>query len=131
VSDQLGGNLARIVAAWTSLFHQGSTDALQDLLDEKVVWNGMFPDEICHDRHEVLGILGRNQLHAPRITRIEAEEHGDKVAVMVDGPDFPSDDRRPAGSPRSLVFTFRDGHVIRMQSFKNRDDAFRLVGRAG
>lgn len=83
MSDELGGNLARIVAAWTDLFRRGSTDALKDLLDENVVWNGMFPDEICHDRHEVLGIPGRNQPHSPRVTRIEAKEHGDKVAVTL------------------------------------------------
>jgi len=127
LSDQVGENLALIVAALTDVLQRGSTDALQALLDEKVVWNGMFPDEICHNRQEVLGALGRNQPRAPRITRIEAEENGNLVAISVEGPDFQGDDRLPPGDPRSLVFTFQEGHVIRMQSLKSRDDAFRLV----
>jgi hypothetical protein len=131
LSGHEGGNLALIVAAWTEMFQSGSSGALARLLDEKVVWNGMFPDEVCNDRTEVLGILGRNLPRAPRITRIEAEEKGDKVAVTVEGPDFPGTDRRGAGGPRSLVFTFRGGRVIRMQSFKDRGDAFQLVGRTG
>jgi hypothetical protein len=130
VSDEVGENLALIVAAWSDMLRIGSTDALHALLDEKVVWNGVFPDEICHGRQEVIGILMSNWRGAPRISRIEAEENGDRVAVSVEGPDFQGDDRRPADGPRSLVFTFRNGHVIRMHSLKSRDDAFRLVERA-
>jgi hypothetical protein len=37
------------------------------------------------------------------------------------------DDWRRPGDPRSLVFTFQEGQVIRMQSLKCRDEAFRLV----
>lgn len=131
MSEHVGENLALIIAAWTDMLRSGSTDALKGLLDEQVVWNGMYPSEICNGRQEVLGILVRNRPRAPRITRIEAEENGDQVAVSVDGPDFPGDDRRPPGGPRSLVFTFRNGHVIRMQSLKSRDEAFRQVGLAG
>jgi hypothetical protein len=131
VGDQVGENLALIVEAWADMLRTGSTGALHALLDEKVVWNGVFPDEICHGRQEVIGILASNWRRAPRISRLDAEERGDRVAVSVEGPDFQGDDRRPAVGPRSLVFTFQKGHVIRMQSLKSRDEAFRLVGRAG
>ncbi len=127
MSDRVGENLAQIVAALTDALRRGSTDALQALLDEKVVWTGMFPDDICRNRREVLDTLVRNRPRAPRITRIEAEEKGNLVAISVEGPDFQGDDRLPAGAPRSLVFTFQEGHVIRMQSLTSRDDAFRLV----
>jgi SnoaL-like domain len=131
MSDAVGDNLALIIGAWIALFQRGSIDALESLLDEKVVWQGMFPGEVCKDRRQVLGMLVHSRSRAPRITRIEAEENGDQVAISVDGPDFQADDRLPAGGPRSLVFTFRDGRVIRMQSLKSRDEAFRLVGRPG
>jgi hypothetical protein len=127
VSDHVGENLAQIVTALTDVLRRGSTDALEVLLDEKVVWNGMFPDEICHNRQEVLSALVRNRPRAPRISRIEAEKKGDLVAISVEWPDFHGDDRLPPGAPRSLVFTFHKGHVIRMQSLKSRDEAFRLV----
>ena len=127
MSDQVGENLALIVAALTDVLRRGSTDSLQALLDEKVVWTGIFSDDICHNRQEVLDTLVRNRPRAPRITRIEAEEKGNLVAISVEGPDFQGDDRLPPGDPRSLVFTFQEGHVIRMQSLKSRDEAFRLV----
>jgi hypothetical protein len=31
------------------------------------------------------------------------------------------------GAPRSLVFTFRDGKVVRMESLPSRDAAFALA----
>lgn len=130
MGDQVGENLALIVAAWTDMLRHGSTDALEALLDENIVWNGIFPDQICHGRQEVLGVLVSNRPRAARISRIEAAEKGEVVAVSVEGPDFQGNDRRSPDGPRSLVFTFHNGHVIRMQSLKTRNDAFRQVGRA-
>ncbi len=104
MSDNVGENLALIVAAWTDIFHRGSTDALEGLLDEEVVWNGMFPDEICHGRQEVLGVLVRNRPRAPLITNIEAEEKGDQVAVF--GGRSRLSRRRSAASRWPAVYRF-------------------------
>ncbi|MFI5282631.1 MAG: hypothetical protein ACHQ0J_05815 [Candidatus Dormibacterales bacterium] len=126
MTDRLGSNLGRIVAACSELFQAGTTEPLHAMLDERVVWEGMVPGEFCHNRDEVIGRLS----HVPRtarITRIEAEESGDLVMVSVDGPDFRGDDLSRSG-PRSLSFTFKDGRVTRMKSFATRDEAFRALG---
>ncbi len=57
------------------------------------MWTGIFPDDICHNRQEVVDTLVRNRPRAPRITRIEAEEKGNLVAISVEGPDFQGDPR--------------------------------------
>ena len=130
---QSGENLALVVSAWTGMFRSGSSDALAALLDENVVWQGLLPELVCGDRGQVLRILDRFRGHPPRITRIEAEEFGDRVAVSVEGPDFPAMPDRSgapilaAGAPRSLVFTFRAGRVVRMESLPSRDAAFALA----
>lgn len=129
VSDLIGENLALIVAALTELFNRGSTDALEAMLDEKVVWRGVFPGEICHDRNEVMATMVGNRARPPRITRIEAEEKGDQVAVSVEGPDFQNEGRRAVGPP-AIVFTFTNGRVVKMQSVGSPDEAFSAVGRA-
>jgi ketosteroid isomerase-like protein len=122
-ATETGERLASIVSAWTEMFSSGDTAALADLLDERVVWQGIGPDEICHNRGEVLELLTRRRRKPPRLTRFEAEEIGDRVAVSVDGPDFAQADMR--AGPRSLVFTFADGRIVRMESLATRDDAFR------
>jgi len=131
--SEIGDNLALLVAAWTGMFRSGSSAALADILDEKVVWQGLLPDLVCSDRAQVLRILDRAGAHLPRTSRIEAEEFGDRVAISVEGPDFPAligaadAPLLAPGAPRSLVFTFRNGKVVRMESLPSRDAAFALA----
>jgi hypothetical protein len=125
---EIGGNLAMIVGAWTEMLRSSNTESLAAILDEHVIWQGVLPDEICRNRDEVVGLLDRFLSRPPRLTKIEAAEFGDRVVVSVDGPDFPEMDHRPSG-PRSLVFTFRNGRVVRMESTATRDAAFDLVKR--
>jgi hypothetical protein len=131
--SEIGDNLVLLVAAWTGMFRSGAGEALAGILDEHVVWQGLLPELRCRDRAEVLENLSRLRSRPPRITRIEAEEFGDRVVISVEGPDFPliSDAAEAPllarGAPRSLVFTFRAGKVVRMESLPSRDAAFALV----
>ena len=127
----IGDHLGRIVGAWTEMAQTGSVEGLAALIDENAVWQGLLPELVCHGREEVLGMLVRGRQRVPRITRIEAQEFGDRVVVSVEGPDFPESPDSPAllppGAPRSLVFTFRADRVVRMESLPNRDAAFALA----
>jgi len=125
-----GNHLARIVSAWSALFQRRSTDELAALLDESVVWQGLLPELMCHSREEVLHLIEHVARRVPHITRMEAEEFGDAVAVSVEGVDFPENEVLAANTPRSLVFTFSGGSVVRMQSFASRDDAFAAARKA-
>jgi hypothetical protein len=131
---EVGDNLARLISAWTGMLRSGQSAELAGLLDEGVVWQGMLPELICHGREEALDVMVRNRRRPPRITRIEAEEFGDRVVVSVEGPDFPEGTEAPEGpllppgAPRSLVFTFQNGRVVRMESFPTREAAFALAG---
>lgn len=118
-----GANLAAMLEAWTSLLRTGSTDELGAILDGKVVWDGVVPEARCSGRSQVLRYL-RVGGRPPRLTRVEADEAGDDVVISVDSPDFEANEWLAAGAPRSLRFTFRDGRVVRMRSFPNRDLAF-------
>jgi len=133
--NRSGDNLALLVAAWTAMLRSGRDEELGSILDDGVIWQGLLPELVCTGRTEVLSRLGRLGRRPWRITRIEAAEFGDRVAVCVEGPglsdgDGPgSPDARvlPPGSPRSLVFTFRAGRVVRMESLPSRDEAFALA----
>jgi len=131
-----GDNLALLVAAWTAMLRSGRDEELGSILDDRVVWQGLLPELVCNGRPEVLTRPGRLERRPWRITRIEAAEFGDRVAVCVegpglsdgDGPGSPDAPVLPPGVPRSLVFTFRDGRVVRMESLPSRDAAFALAG---
>ncbi|MGH9083733.1 MAG: hypothetical protein ACRDWN_10360 [Acidimicrobiales bacterium] len=130
--DEPGSNLARVLALWGEMSKSQTMAPLADAMVEEVVWQGLLPELVCHGRDEVRGVLGSargGQL--PRVTRMAAEEMGDRVVLTVEGPDFgpgPAGSALdPVGGPRTLVLSFKDGRVVRMESFATPQDAMRVV----
>ncbi|MGH8980651.1 MAG: hypothetical protein ACRDWE_06475 [Acidimicrobiales bacterium] len=126
--NEPGRNLARVLALWGEMSRSQSTAPLAEALAEDVVWRGVLPELVCHGRDEVCGVIGAARGgRLPRVTRVEAEEAGDRVILTVDGPDLgpgPAGSAfEPSGGPRTLVLSFEDGTVVRMESFATRDEA--------
>lgn len=125
---QPGDNLAQVLALWGEMSQSQSMASLVDAMAEDVVWQGLLPELACHGRDEVAGVLGSARGgRLPRVTRMEAEEAGDRVVVTVEGPDFgpgPAGTALgPTGGPRTLALWFEDGRVVRMESFATRQEA--------
>jgi len=123
-----GSNLARVLAVWGEISRRGSMAPLVDVLTEDVVWQGLLPEFVCHGRDEVRHQVGQARGgRLPRVTRMEAEEVGDRVVVTVHGPDFgpgPAGPKLgPVGGPRTLALSFEDGRVVRIESFASRQEA--------
>jgi hypothetical protein len=125
-----GTNLNLVLSVMTAMSRTGGTEELAALLDEGVMWQGLLPELVCNGRAQVLNILGRAPF--PRVTRVEAEEVGDRVVVIANSDDFPlgptGTELDPPSGVRSFVFTFGDGKVVKMESFPTREAAFALVG---
>jgi hypothetical protein len=122
-----GHNLNTIIGAVAAVFQYRGTAKLRNILAESVVWHGPLPHLVCRNRDEVVYMLEHKRAIPPRLTRIEAQEFGEKVAITVEGPDFPENEILPAAAPRSLVFTFRDGKVVRIESVASREEALELA----
>src|SRR5487761_38353 len=128
-----GSNLARVVAIWGEMAPSQTMAPLADAMAEDVVWQGLLPELICRGRAEVCGVLGSAPGgRLPSVTRMEAEEWGDRVVLTVEGPDFgpgPAGSAlEPAGGPRTLALSFHDGRVVHIESFATREEALG-VGR--
>jgi hypothetical protein len=123
-----GSNLALVLAVWGEMSQSQSMSPLVGALAEDVVWQGLLPELVCHGRGEVLGVLGSARAgRLPRVTRMEAEEAGARVVVTVEGPDIGPGPAGPALGPvgglRTLVLSFDDGKIVRMESFATRQEA--------
>jgi hypothetical protein len=125
VDDRPGARLAALIRAWVAILDDPDLSQMRELLDERVTWQGLLPELICHDRREVLALFQRQRSFGLRITRLEAEEVGDRVLLSVEGPELAGiDGVIESGAPRSLAFTFADGMVVHIASYASRAAAF-------
>ncbi|HUB70609.1 MAG TPA: hypothetical protein VL984_09315 [Acidimicrobiales bacterium] len=123
-----GSNLARVLEVWGEISRRQTMAPLLDAMSENVVWQGLLPELVCRGRDEVGSVLGGARGgRLPRVTRLEAEEVADRVVVTIEGPDIPPGRAGPAlepvGGPRTLVLSFEDGRIVRMESFATREEA--------
>jgi hypothetical protein len=127
-----GDNLARVLVVWGETSHRQTMAPLVDAMAEDVVWQGLLPELVCHGRDEVRGVLGSARGgRLPRVTRMEAEEADDRVVITVEGPDFgpgPAGSAlEPVGGPRTLVLSFENNRIVRIERFPTRQEALGLA----
>ncbi len=130
--DEPGSNLAQVLEVWGEISRDRAMTPLVDAMSEDVVWQGVLPELVCRGKDEVREVLGSARGgRLPRITRMEAEEAGRRVVVTVEGPDFGTGPAgaalEPAGGPRTLVFSFENGKIARIESFATRQEALRVA----
>lgn len=118
-----GVNLGFVIAGLNGMLRTGSPGEVGPILDDNVFWQGPQPDLFCSGREEVLGVMTGGTPRSLRLTKVEAEEVGDRVVVSVEGPGLPETPALAAGAARTLVFTFADGKVTRIDSFASREAA--------
>ncbi len=113
-----------VLVAWIDALRRRDLEAIEDLLDPEVVWRGVPADAICHDRSEVLDMLGE-QL-AAGLMRVSAVEllAGDGAVVL----GVRSDELRQIGDVPLAgqifnVFRLVRERIVAIQDYANRQAA--------
>jgi ketosteroid isomerase-like protein len=122
-----GSRLAAIVRVMAALGSSDGPKRLRALMADDVVWLGVAPGLACTGSGEVIAFMGRHRWPG-RLTGIEIREVGDQVAVVAVGPDFPNTDVLSSSDPRALLFTFRDGRILRIETLPTAVEAFARLG---
>lgn len=76
-------------------------------------------------------VISLNHERAPRSSSSEPEQFiaaGDRILVFVHARRLPKDSDTWRERDLADVYTFRDGRVMSMRAFGNREDALRWVG---
>ena len=102
--------------------------AVASLLDPAAVHQGFSEELICDGRDAVLANV-RNGMRREHlgIEHLELVDAGDRVVVGLAGPAFGG---RPGIGDRQqlfIVFTIRDGLILRMDDYLTRDEALRAA----
>ena len=101
-------------------------DAITAGLDPAVVHQGVVPELVCTGREAVVDRMRASLGNGDSgIERLELHAAGDSVVVGIAGPRFreiPFLD-----GEIFMVFTVRDGRILRIDDYRSREEAFQAV----
>jgi ketosteroid isomerase-like protein len=105
-------------------------DAIEAGLDPGVVHQGVMPELVCNGREAVVErVRGSFENGDSGLERLELHAAGDSVVVGLAGPRFRENPF--LNGEIFMVFTVRDGRILRIDDYRTRDEAFRsAAGRS-
>jgi ketosteroid isomerase-like protein len=122
---------ANLELVFDHLYARRSRDLarLESQLDPNVVHQGVLPELVCNSRDEVLAMVQR-QFARPDfgVDRLELIDAGDRVVVGLAGPRFREVPGGPVNGQIYIVYTLRDGRIVRMDDYLRRSDAMSAAG---
>jgi hypothetical protein len=124
-------NLEIVFSDWLDALRRVDVDLIASRLAPDVVHEGIRPEFSCGGRDVVVERLREQAAHRPQVTALEMIEVGDQVVLSVRAAtvgvpmDLDSDEMR---GQATIVFTLRDGLIVKMHDFVNREDALAAAG---
>ena len=118
-----------LAVRWLDALRRGDAAALEEILAPSVVWRGVVPDAICHDRDEVIALL-REQIAEglPDVYAVECVAGESSFAVGYRATDLTEVAGEPLPGQVFNVFTIRDGQIAAIEDFARREEALRAAG---
>jgi ketosteroid isomerase-like protein len=126
--------VANLELVFDHLYARRSRDLarLESQLDPNVVHQGVLPELVCNNRDEVLANVQRSFARADfGVDRMELIDAGDRVVVGLAGPRFRDVPGAPIDGQLYMVYTLREGRIVRMDDFLTRSDAMKAAGSTG
>jgi len=120
-----------VLVAWLDAMRRQDLQTLSDCYAPDVVWRGVVPDAVCHNRREVLDLLALRLTDGlPQVEALEliAGEHA--VVLGVRSPELTEVAGEPLPGQIFNVFTVADGHIVAVQDHTHRTAALRDAGAA-
>ena len=102
---------------------------LESQLDPEVVHRGVLPELVCNNREEVLANVQRGFARDDfGVDHLELIAAGERVVVGLAGPRFSEVPWAPLKGQIYIVYTLRDGRIVRMDDYLSRSEALGAAG---
>jgi ketosteroid isomerase-like protein len=104
---------------------------VESQLDPDVVHQGVLPELVCHNRAEVLDNVRRSFARSDfGVDHLEMIDAGERIVVGLAGPRFRETPWPPLEGQIYIVYTLRDGRIVRMDDYLSRGEALAAAGGA-
>jgi hypothetical protein len=98
-------------------------------LDPDVVHQGVLPELVCHNRAEVLDNVRRSFARSDfGVDHLEMIDAGERIVVGLAGPRFREGPWTPLKGQIYIVYSLRDGRIVRMDDYLSRTEALAAAG---
>jgi hypothetical protein len=127
----VASNLEIVFSDWLDALRRGDIDRIASRLAPDVVHQGVRAELSCTGRDAVVARLRRRAAAPPAVTALELIEVGDQVVLSVRAPDVgvPAEiERTELRGQATVLFTLRDGLIVRMQDYASREAALGAAG---
>jgi ketosteroid isomerase-like protein len=102
---------------------------LESQFDPRVVHQGVLPELVCNNRQEVLENVQRGFSRDDfGVDRLELIDAGERVLVGLAGPRFRDVPWASLNGQIYVVYTIREGRIVRMDDFLTRAEAVSAIG---
>jgi ketosteroid isomerase-like protein len=119
----------QVLVAWLDAMRRQDLQALSRCYAPGVVWRGVAPDAVCHDREEVLDLLAEQLAEGlPQVHALEMIAGDDAIVLGVRSPDLTEVAGVPLPGQIFNVFTVADGRIVAVQDHTGRAAALRDAG---
>ena len=127
----MASNLEIVFSDWLDALRRGDIDRIESRLAPDVVQQGVRAELCCSGRDVVVARLRGRAAAPPDVTALELIAVGDQVVLSVRAPTVgvPVEvDRTEPRGQANVLFTLRDGLIIRMQDYASREAALSAAG---
>ena len=128
MSEQTQKNIELVLTGWLMPVARRDFETLGRHLHPDVVWQGMHPDYTCDGRDEVLAFFDRGDDPETAVDRLDLIATDDHVVVGARSPGLEAIGEVPVGGQVFIVFTLRDGLIVRIDDHRDRAAALRAAG---
>src|SRR4051794_17445320 len=120
-----------VLVAWLDAMRRQDLEALSDCYAPDVVWRGVVPEALCHDRREVLDLLAEQLADGlPQVQALEMIAGDHAVVLGFRSPDLTEVAGIALRGQIFNVFTVADGRIVAVQDHTDRAAALRDAGAA-
>jgi len=126
-------NIEIIFVDWLDAMRRGDVSRIAARLAPEVTHQGVRAELWCASREAVLDNVRSRAQRAPKVEALELIGSGDHVVLAIRSPGVGVADHEDDPSPRGqafVVFTLRDGKIIRIHDYRTRAEALAAAGAA-
>ena len=121
-------NLETVLVDYLGALGRGDHEAVRDVLDPDVTWQGLHEDWVCHGPDEVIETLLDGMRFRRDVAALEFIRAGSRVVMGVCGPGLDEVGGEPLGGQIFNVYTLRDGRIVRFEDYRLESEALKAAG---